>query len=128
MLSDGRILRGALVLLTAFQPDDVQEMTRDQEDAGFMRMASSDPSYPHTAEANAAHVRKLLESPKGVPFAAEQNVDNTGNSVTSLTNRATCGLQKSTVPHQFPSAVVGLDAGGPTGSFAQPSSFFVACS
>jgi RimJ/RimL family protein N-acetyltransferase len=68
MLSEDNILRGALVRLTALQPGDVEEMTRDQEDAGFTRMASSDPSYPHTAEANAAYVKKLLDNPKAYVF------------------------------------------------------------
>lgn len=68
MLSDDNILRGALVRLTAVQPDDIAEMTRDQEDAGFLRMLSTDPAYPRTAEANAAYVKKLLDDPKAYVF------------------------------------------------------------
>lgn len=64
---------------------------------------------------------------RAISVVASANGIKTRYKVRSFTSRANRGLQNTTVPYQFPSAVVGSATVGITGSLTLSNSLFVAC-
>jgi RimJ/RimL family protein N-acetyltransferase len=68
-MRDENFLVGERVRLTAVRTDDYDVITRQQEDAGFWRLMSSDASNPRTVEANQQYLDAQLGKPNAFYFA-----------------------------------------------------------